>query len=89
MGQNGFTNYWKREIGFGKALESDVYLYNVSGERVTRISKNTWYTLYIPVAYTEGYSDWTEVTIYTNGGSVTNPSVMKLKNVEFLKEFKA
>lgn len=89
LGQNGFTNYWKREIGFGKALESDVYLYNVSGERVTSISKNTWYTLYIPVAYTEGYSDWTEVTIYTNGGSVTNPSVMKLNNVEFLKEFKA
>ncbi|MDY2913057.1 MAG: hypothetical protein SOV58_00275 [Candidatus Enteromonas sp.] len=85
-GLEGLEEYWVREIGFGETIDSSLLLYDASGTKVSSLSKNQWYTLYIPVLYTEGYANWTDVLIYTNGGSSANPSEMLLRNPVFLKE---
>lgn len=79
-------DYWQQEIPFGKKFNAaNIYVVNAAGERTSFIDKGNWYTLYIPVEYT-AVIDTTDVCVYTNGGSAENPSVMYLKNVEFLKE---
>lgn len=86
LGQVGLETYWPRDIGFDTTLDESLLIYKEDGSKATTLSKNTWYTLYIPVLYTEGYSNWTDILIYTNGGSSSSPSIMYLKNVSFLKE---
>ena len=87
-GSSGLTAYVKNQIAIG-ATDSDLYLYDSNGDKVTNIEKDTWYTLKIPVLYTEGYANWTDVLLWTNGGEPSSPSVMYLRNLTFLKEFVA
>ena len=91
LGQEGLENYLVDKIRLNEVFENKdiMYVTDINGNRVDMIKSDTWYNLYIPVKYSENYANWTDVLIYTNGGSVTNPSIMYLKDSQYLFENEA
>ncbi len=80
---SGIRDYYVSEIGFDQTLPNgrEVNLFDMEGNRAISISHNSWYTLYIKlVGGTNMNSFW------TNGGSMANPSVTKVRNVTIAKE---
>lgn len=85
-GLEGLEQYWIDNIGFETTIDSALIIYDGNGNKVSSLSMDTWYSVYIPVLYTQGYANWTEVSIYTNGGTSSHPSKMLLKDPVFYKE---
>ncbi len=84
--QGDVTSYWKQKIAVGSALASDVHLY-VDGVKATKLQTGIWYSLYIPVTYSDADKVvYPYVCIYTSGNDKENPSSMYLKNIEYLME---
>lgn len=80
---SGISDYYVLNIGFDQPLPNgrEVNLFDMDGKRVVSISHDTWYTLYVKlVGGTNMNAFW------TNGGSLTNPSITKVRNVTIAKE---
>ena len=83
-----YNSYWEREVSVGTSLYNfSLYLFDASGDRANRFERNTWYTLYIPVDYSSLDIGYVYIMLYSNGGSSAAPSVMYLKNIEYLENF--
>ncbi len=80
------TQYLKT-VTVGSSLGDDVLLYEEDGTKASTLQNNVWYELYIPIIYDEGYVGWTDVLLYTAGGTASNPNLIRMRNIEFLKAF--
>ncbi len=78
----GIRDYYINEIGFDKELPNgrEVNLFDMAGKRVSQISHNVWYTLYVKVIGNNINS------FFTNGGSAETPATVKIRNVTMSKE---
>lgn len=80
FGQNPTNSYWVEKIEVGQPLpQRAVYLYDMNGQMVQSLERDTWYTLYIPVEDATAFN-----SIQINGGSQDAPAVMYLKNIKYV-----
>ena len=82
------NRYWPQGIAFNDLIAQNVYVTDLEGNRLNIINRNQWFSLYIPVQ--GGLSvddDYYMVSVYTNGGSESEPAVAYVKNIEYLKEY--
>ncbi len=79
---SGVGDYYITEIGFDKELPNgrEVNLFDMAGKRVSQISHNAWYTLYVKIIGNNMNS------FFTNGGSAETPATVKIRNVTVEKE---
>lgn len=80
------TQYIKT-VTVGSTLGEDILLYEENGAKASTLQNGVWYDLYIPVIYDEGYVGWTDVLLFTTGGSQASPNLIRMRNIEFLKTF--
>lgn len=64
------------EIGKAFPYGRQVNFFTLDGQRVDRIQHNVWYTAYFEIASA------TLASLFTNGGSPENPTVVHIKNAE-------
>lgn len=84
-GADKLLNQYLKTVSVGTSLAEDILLYEEGGVKAPTLQNDVWYDLYIPVIYDEGYVGWTDVLLYTSGGSESNPNLIRIKNIEFLK----
>lgn len=72
------NEFYVPSIEIGKAFPygRQVNFFTLDGQRVDRIQHNVWYTAYFEIAGA------TMASLFTNGGSIENPTVVHIKNAE-------
>lgn len=75
------NEFYVINVGFDAPLTNgrELNFFDMDGNRVHQITRNTWYTMYINVTC-GGYNSF-----WTNGGSMAAPAVTKIRNVEATK----
>ena len=80
FGQNPSNSYWVEKIEVGQPLpQRAIYLYDMNGQMVQSLERDTWYTLYIPVEDNAAFN-----SLQSNGGSSEAPAVVYLKDVKYV-----
>lgn len=75
---SGISEFYLTEVGFDTPFPCGCQLnfFDMSGNRVDRVSHNVWYTMYLEVV-----GDYVNA-FWANGGSEETPSKMQIRNIE-------
>lgn len=77
------ANHFTETLAIGEDLPtSRMYVFNADEMRAAAMSMGKWYTLYIPVEYTDG-DEIPEITFSVNGGTQDVPAKAYMKYVTF------
>ena len=82
-GENNFTNF-NVTLNIGdNVANSGLYLFNADETRATTLEMRKWYTMYIPVIYTDANVGNPDIWFSINGGTQDEPAKAYIKYVTF------